>query len=243
MKFFRRIRQALIHNEKVGKYLLYALGEIMLVVIGILLALQVDNWNDERIEGKQRISYLESIRNDLLRDTTNFGKSIRGYQRLIDRKKILELTDYDSIPTSRLEFLVTPTIVENVPVRTAYLKLMNSNITRLSNNDSLSNRIHDYYTTTFAWFSNILKFDHEFTAEDTKYWTHGQNEFEIETSGLPTFQDEKERRANLIGLISEPRGRNYLKLEYERKLGTLFAYGRMHEIASKLIADIEQEIR
>ena len=46
--FFRRIRQGLINKERAGKYLLYAVGEILLVMIGILLALQVNNWNDAR---------------------------------------------------------------------------------------------------------------------------------------------------------------------------------------------------
>ena len=48
IKFFRRIRQKLITDGKLSKYLVYALGEIALVMIGILLALQVNNWNEER---------------------------------------------------------------------------------------------------------------------------------------------------------------------------------------------------
>jgi hypothetical protein len=46
LKFFRTIRKKLIEEYNVRKYLLYAIGEILLVVIGILIALQVNNWND-----------------------------------------------------------------------------------------------------------------------------------------------------------------------------------------------------
>lgn len=46
IKFFRRIRQNLLFENKTGKYLKYAIGEIVLVVIGILIALQINNWND-----------------------------------------------------------------------------------------------------------------------------------------------------------------------------------------------------
>src|SRR6056297_3227687 len=48
IKFFRKIRQTLLSDGKTGKYFKYAIGEIILVVIGILIALQINNWNEER---------------------------------------------------------------------------------------------------------------------------------------------------------------------------------------------------
>jgi phage terminase large subunit GpA-like protein len=48
IKFFRRIRQKLLSENRFSKYLIYALGEIVLVVIGILIALQINNWNQEQ---------------------------------------------------------------------------------------------------------------------------------------------------------------------------------------------------
>ena len=50
IKFFRRIRQQLLSENKFSKYLLYAIGEVVLVVIGILIALQINNWNEERVK-------------------------------------------------------------------------------------------------------------------------------------------------------------------------------------------------
>ncbi len=50
IKFFRKIRQNLLSEGKTGKYLKYAVGEIVLVVIGILIALQVSNWYKKRID-------------------------------------------------------------------------------------------------------------------------------------------------------------------------------------------------
>jgi hypothetical protein len=46
IKFFRKIRQNLLMENKTGKYLKYAVGEIILVVIGILIALNINNWNE-----------------------------------------------------------------------------------------------------------------------------------------------------------------------------------------------------
>ncbi|NND93666.1 MAG: hypothetical protein HKN45_02310 [Flavobacteriales bacterium] len=48
IKFFRKIRQRLLSESKFSKYLLYAIGEVILVIIGILMALQINNWNEER---------------------------------------------------------------------------------------------------------------------------------------------------------------------------------------------------
>ena len=48
IKFFRHIRQTLIMENKTSKYLKYAIGEIILVVVGILIALQINNWNENR---------------------------------------------------------------------------------------------------------------------------------------------------------------------------------------------------
>ncbi len=47
-KFFRKIRRSLLEEGKIGKYFKYAIGEIILVVIGILIALQINNWNENR---------------------------------------------------------------------------------------------------------------------------------------------------------------------------------------------------
>jgi hypothetical protein len=58
IKFFRKIRQHLLTGNKFSKYLLYAVGEIILVVIGILIALQINTWNQER---KDRIKENEIL--------------------------------------------------------------------------------------------------------------------------------------------------------------------------------------
>ena len=49
IKFFRKIRQKMLTENKFSKYLIYAVGEIILVVIGILIALQLNSWNDHRV--------------------------------------------------------------------------------------------------------------------------------------------------------------------------------------------------
>ena len=61
LRFFRQIRQRFLTDSKFSKYLLYAGGEILLVVIGILIALQVNNWNEYRAERKQEQKVLTEL--------------------------------------------------------------------------------------------------------------------------------------------------------------------------------------
>ncbi len=65
MKFFRKIRQNLLTEGRSGKYFKYALGEIILVVIGILIALQINNFNEVRKTRTKEVAYLKNIGNDL----------------------------------------------------------------------------------------------------------------------------------------------------------------------------------
>ena len=65
MRLFRNVRQQLASENKVMAYLRYAIGEIILVVIGILIALQVNNWNSVRIEKNKESAYLNNINRDL----------------------------------------------------------------------------------------------------------------------------------------------------------------------------------
>ena len=64
MKIFRRIRHKLILDHKKSKYLKYALGEILLVVIGILIALQINNWNQKRIDKNTEQIYLNGLKEE-----------------------------------------------------------------------------------------------------------------------------------------------------------------------------------
>ena len=62
------MRRQMISNHKVGKYLVYAIGEIILLVIGILIALQVNNWNDKKISQHQIVETYQQIKRQILAD-------------------------------------------------------------------------------------------------------------------------------------------------------------------------------
>jgi len=69
IKFYRKIRQNLLSEGKTGKYIKYAIGEIVLVVIGILIALSINNWNDHQKAVANSKVFLSEIAKDLVSDT------------------------------------------------------------------------------------------------------------------------------------------------------------------------------
>lgn len=76
IKFFRNIRQKLVSEGKTTNYLKYAIGEIVLVMIGILMALQVNNWNEQRKHKNEEIQFLKGFKSTLNEDleSTNWMK-------------------------------------------------------------------------------------------------------------------------------------------------------------------------
>jgi hypothetical protein len=76
IKFFRKIRQRLLTENKFSKYLIYAIGEIALVVIGILIALSLNNWNQKKSERKLESRYIFSLIEDVKTDLSNFNNAI-----------------------------------------------------------------------------------------------------------------------------------------------------------------------
>jgi hypothetical protein len=80
--FFRKIRKTLADDNKPIKYLRYAIGEIVLVVIGILIALSINNWNEGRKDRKIEISYLERLLSEVKKDTASINQNIQLADKL-----------------------------------------------------------------------------------------------------------------------------------------------------------------
>ena len=78
IKFFRRIRQGLLTENKFSKYLLYAVGEIVLVVIGILIALSINNWNEYQKKRKTEVKVMKEL-------AENLQDNIQRLQKMLER--------------------------------------------------------------------------------------------------------------------------------------------------------------
>ena len=94
--FFRKIRKQLADDNQFLKYSRYAIGEIVLVVIGILIALQVNNWNEERKEDKELMQYKKRLIVQFRGDSVQISTSKKGYEFVRPMFRALDSTFHEN---------------------------------------------------------------------------------------------------------------------------------------------------
>ena len=149
----RKIRKQLLSQNKFSAYLLYAIGEILLVVIGILIALQINTWNQNRINRTTETKYLNNLVNDLQLDTLfmkrfvfdrferkmeglNLAKSYnRGLHQVQDTVLFLSKVSYGAVFSAGIVFLTSTTFDE----------LISTGNLQLISDEEVKKRIIQYY--------------------------------------------------------------------------------------------------
>jgi len=147
--FFSRIRRKLANDNQFLKYSRYAIGEIVLVVIGILIALQINNWNQNRNEQNKIKEYAASLIQDLERDVAMAITIKRTNEEIIIRidslnQYILNRRIEDISNLALLYFTLNKPHRPYVWNRTTITELKNSGALGLIKNDSLSKMISEY---------------------------------------------------------------------------------------------------
>ena len=149
IKFFRKIRQRLLTESKFSKYLLYAIGEIILVVIGILIALGISNWNEERKSMLHTKLIFTQVQKELVFNITKANEIISGYREkdsLVYKILNKEVTyaDYKSNPSySYILLSQEPVEISN----DAFLNLINSQDKFTEEQDSIILNLKELYGT------------------------------------------------------------------------------------------------
>jgi hypothetical protein len=159
IKFFRHIRQNLLAENKTGKpalsagrYFKYAIGEIILVVIGILIALQINNWNENRKQNNRSLEYHQRIYEDLARLTekgddlkANADRiltSITKTVSLLESKKELTSEDRKTVDFVMIWFSRT---TYQLPTLSTYEEMKSNGDLNLIYDVKLRNQITDFY--------------------------------------------------------------------------------------------------
>lgn len=233
----------MLSENKFSKYLLYAIGEIVLVVIGILIALNINNANEAHKKNEKRQELLIGMTKDLAQDIAGHDRMIGMYKyRLGFFERQLQTTDFSNTPLDTLFAIFDSNAGAHKVADQSYQKSKNLGIGQLCTDDSLSMRINIYYTQTLELTKLLFDYDFEQTEKQNDFWMTQQEglEFEFPSSlQIPLMQDSVERRANALALITSPLGRNHIKAECMVKEMMLGYNTQVRATAEELLADIE----
>ena len=166
IKFFRKIRQNMITDNKISKYILYAIGEIVLVVIGILIALYVNEWNQNRLLKFEEQKSLKFLKAEFEGNLEKFDykynlQKLRKnaiHKILLEDLSMAQITDLDSL--YKMSFYSWTF----VPSFSTYNSLVSTGKLNHFSNDSLKIRL--------SGFKDVVV---DFQDEEVNLWHHSRD--------------------------------------------------------------------
>jgi hypothetical protein len=163
IKFFRHIRKNLLMKNKTGTYLKYAFGEIFLVVLGILIALQINTWNEERKAITSEKSQINNIYEDIQRDVNKIdwiiGQLTNQYTTGVEILEILENKESFTIDSARMVTNIAWVMSDLIPVardENTWDDIKVQGIKTYVINDSLTGQLNTFYA---GFDRNIDRFE------------------------------------------------------------------------------------
>lgn len=148
LKFFRRIRHKLLAEGSFRKYLIYAIGEIVLVVVGILIALSINNWNQQQIDHKEEQRVLSSISVEMSDLAWKTKRGLATYEDVLDASnRLLFILNNPEQPypidslNKHLAIITNRWMFGKSNVTNIYHALVGAGELRLLQSDSLSNAL------------------------------------------------------------------------------------------------------
>ncbi len=169
IKFFRKIRYDLMEKNKTGKYLKYALGEILLVMIGILLALQVNNWNENRKNRITEQTLYQTLISSLESDLEDANDKISSVEESIKAQEIFIINSFDEVKNrfninqlEKLLFSVWNSSRSFFPNYGLYDKISNNNQIELIQSTDLQMKIIELYEQYYKRYNDLdLNIEHQ----------------------------------------------------------------------------------
>lgn len=187
IKFYRKIRQKLLSEGKTGSYLKYAIGEIILVVIGILIALQINTWNENNNTNQRQRTYLTLIKNEMENNLHSLREERQTLASVILNQRIL-LTlmqnkfAWDTLSENQLSEILVNSISNDIAVN-----YENGVLTELITSGNLKDIKNDSIRSLLSsWESKIYKIREKENSLST-YWDKSNDFFELNGSFRTLF--------------------------------------------------------
>ena len=238
----------MLKENKFSKYLLYAIGEIILVVIGILIALQINNWNENRKNSNEEIAILQSLNKNLILAKKQ-SESLVSTEK--DSKAVLLLVlGIDTISSIIDKNSISDNIfkdafwnLENdIPVINTYTDLKNTNKLGLIKNQKIKEKF-----TSLEVNLNELKgmLDDRLNVQQIRIDDIAENEINfipLIKSSIPTINITNEKQNNYKQIINNQRIRNLLGMKLNMTQDVLNYRENLDKEIKELIMLIESEL-
>ncbi len=255
IKFFRKIRQNLLMENKTGKYFKYAIGEILLVVIGILIALGLNNWNEDRKSIRTSTILLKEIVEDLKSDTVAFNAAYNSVLEQIQNEEwALARQDYEINHVEQLWDCFSGWYYDYYINERTFQKIQNDANTRIIGYDSIFEKITSYYKVHNDRLKAHVKWDIKEVSEGQQYMKELETGIEIDNYRIQTLsngkaiksftsiQDSLQKGKLMIDFAKSILGRNHFKNNYIRHSRVLDIFDQTRFEAANLIKEINKEI-
>lgn len=237
IKFFRKIRHKLFKENRFGRYLLYAIGEIVLVVIGILVALQLNNWNEARKTRILEKKTLIELRSNLLQNVRDIDENILSLETSKLANEIILFHSKNLLPyNDSLDFHFAnmyPYITFS-PIQTTFNNL-NQNGINLITNDSIRTNVSELYGNQFSLYK---VFESTYLVEH--YENYLKPMFMAEFVTFDIYESFKPR--NYSDFIKNEEYNQIMNYSVENYRRFIILQSRYKIMAEKLITEIDTEI-
>ncbi|PWI29755.1 hypothetical protein DI383_08325 [Flavobacteriaceae bacterium LYZ1037] len=249
IKFFRKIRQKLLSENKFSKYLIYAIGEIILVVIGILIALQINNWNENLKQDKEEITILENLKKNLILAKNQSDSLISYEKRLI--KDIITVINYESnnllINKDSTRAVTFKNALWNLDshllVVNAYEDLKNTNKLELIKNQGLKEK---FTSLEINLIELKIMLDDRLNFQQIRMDNIAENDINFIPflkSSFPTIDISNEKSNDYSKILSNQRIRNLLGIKLFMTKDILISKENLDREIKDLISLIEMEVK
>lgn len=243
IKFFRKIRQNLLTENKFSKYLLYAVGEIILVVIGILIALAINNWNNEKQQKNQLINNFENILEEISITRSLTQENLKAVDAVIQKNqmslRLLKSQNIDSayqlkstlgalidLQSFKFELPITMQFIEDDNTK----KLKNLNLKKLALKLKSEVSFLEFYTNyATTQYQSLIE----------PYVVKNLNHAEIQTLSTSINTGTA---INYTNLFNDLELANILNLKLETDVGASSKLKELNLILEKLEEEIQQEL-
>ncbi|PTL99428.1 MAG: hypothetical protein DA407_16780 [Bacteroidetes bacterium] len=218
ISIFKRIRKDLMEKNKTGKYFKYAIGEIVLVVIGILIALQINNWNEVRKNKNHEIEILKSFKKSIESDIIQYNKLSKRYSESTNSiNYLINHLEQDLPYNDSLKFhFGNLNVLHHLTVKNSVFENLKSKGFDLLSNETLKEDIitfYDFALTTlkfnFESYSDLIH-----NASNTLYIKHFDAIWEPNSRNIYSLEENPLGKDNLY-IVMQPT--NYEKLKNDQE--------------------------